>query len=364
MSQILQQFFKDKKILITGHTGFKGSWLTQILLNWGAVITGIALKPKTNNPNLFNILKLQNRINNYFQDIRDYAKIKIIILHEKPEITFHLAAQALVRDSYDDPLYTFETNIIGTANILQAIKIAESIKSGVIITTDKVYADKERNYSFQEEDKLGGNDPYSSSKAAAEMVINSYIKSFFNPKTYKKTHRTLIASVRSGNVIGGGDWSKDRIVPDIVKSIFEKKQPVIIRNPNFVRPWQFVLEPLWGYLLLAKKLYEGKKNCSTAWNFGPKEKSDLTVQLLTKKAIKILNTGSYVIQKNKEKPEAKSIRLNSNKAQNILGWRQNFTLDKTLEFTFAWYHNFYVKENRIDIVSFTDQQIKSFFNHL
>lgn len=358
--QNLQNFFQNKKVLITGHTGFKGSWLSQTLLNWGAKIAGVALKPSTS-PNLFSLLELKGKINNYFVDIRNFQNIKEIFEKEKPEIVFHLAAQPLVRDSYDNPLYTFETNIIGTANILEAIKEVGSVKSTVVITTDKVYEYKGKNYLYKENDKLGGYDPYSSSKAGAEIVIDSYIKSFFNPKDYGRRYKTLIASARSGNVIGGGDWQKDRIFPDIIRAIFEKKEKLIIRNPDSIRPWQYVVEPLYGYILLAKKLYQGKKEFSGAWNFGPNKGNYLTVRELTEKTLGMLKKGSYIIKRDFTKYEVDSLRLNINKAKNILGWQPTFNLDKTLEFTLDWYQKFY---NRGGILDLTNQQIESFFNEI
>jgi len=355
----LQKFFKDKRVLITGHTGFKGSWLTQILLNWGADVIGIALKPSVN-PSLFNLLNVKENIKNYFCDIRNFKKVKEIILKEKPEIVFHLAAQSLVRDSYDDPLYTFETNIIGTANVLQAIKEFGGVKSAVMVTTDKVYEEKGKDCYYKESDKLEGYDPYSSSKVGAEMVINSYLKSFFNPENYKKHHKTLIASARAGNVIGGGDWLKDRIMPDIIKAVFEKKEKLIIRNPESIRPWQYVLEPLYGYLLLAKKLYEGKKNFSGAWNFGPNSKNYLTVEELIKRVLDLLRQGSYEIKRDYGKHEAQLLKLNSNKAKKLLKWQSHLVIDQTLKLTCEWYKNFYhYQEN---IIAFTNQQIELFFN--
>lgn len=356
----LRKFFKNKRILITGHTGFKGSWLANILLNWGSDISGIALKPSTN-PNLFSLLGIEKNINNHFADIRNFKKVKEIILKENPEIIFHLAAQPLVRDSYDDPLYTFETNIIGTVNVLEAIKEVGGIKSAVIITTDKVYEEKNRACYYKENDKLGGYDPYSSSKAGAEIVINSYIKSFFNPRNYKKHHKTLIASARSGNVIGGGDWQKDRIMPDIIRAIFEKNEKIVIRNPNSIRPWQYVLEPLYGYLLLAEKLYEGEKNLSGAWNFGPKEKNYLTVGSLVEKTLKMLKKGSRVIKKDSTKHEADFLRLDISKAKTILGWRPTFDFDRTLKLTLDWYRTFY---NKKEVINVTNQQIKLFFDKI
>ena len=354
----LKNFYQNKKVLITGHTGFKGSWLTQILLNWEAQISGIALKPNTN-PSLFKILKLEKQINNYYCDIRDFKKIAEIIKKEKPEIVFHLAAQPLVRDSYDDPLYTFETNIMGTANLLQAIKEVKTVKSAVIITTDKVYENIELDRPFKETDKLGGYDPYSASKAAAEIIISSYLKSFFNPNDYRKKHQTLIASVRAGNVIGGGDWQKDRLVPDIIKSVFEKREKVIIRNPKAIRPWQYVLEPLLGYLLLAKKLYEGKKDFSGAWNFGPNNKNYLTVEELVKTTLGLLGQGAYEIHKDFTKHEAQLLKLNSGKAKKLLNWQAKLDIKTILKLTCDWYQAFYEKQ---DIIKLTNQQINNFFN--
>lgn len=354
----IQKFFKNKKILITGHTGFKGAWLSKILLNWESRVAGIALKPATN-PNLFDSLEIKNKIDNYFIDIRNFRKVKEIIIKEKPEIVFHLAAQPLVRDSYDDPLYTLETNIMGTANILQAIKETNTVRAAVIITTDKVYENKESGRPFKENDKLGGYDPYSASKAAAEITIDSYIKSFFNPVDYNKKHRTLIASARAGNVIGGGDWGNDRLVPDLIKGVLKNKK-VIIRNPDAIRPWQYVLEPLYGYLLLAKKLYEGKKEFSGAWNFGPNSRNFLTVKEFIELALKILNKGDYIIKKDlSNKHEAELLKLNCNKAKKNLGWQQILDINKTLKLTFEWYRSFYNKE---DIINITDQQIKLFFD--
>lgn len=354
----LQEFFKNKKVLITGHSGFKGSWLSRILLNWGSDISGIALKPDTT-PNLFDILRIKKDIENYFCDIRNFKKIRKIFLKEKPEIVFHLAAQPLVRASYDDPLYTFETNILGTANVLQAVEEISGVKAVVLITTDKVYRNKEDGVFYKENDKLGGYDPYSSSKAGAEIIIDSYIKSFFNSKDYGKRHKTLIASARSGNVIGGGDWQKDRIVPDIIRAVFEKKEKLIIRNPKSIRPWQYVLEDLEGYLLLAKNLCQGKKEFSGAWNFGPDKKENcLTVKELVEKSFKILNKDSYLVKKDLNKHEAKIVVLDIDKAKKKLNWKPRVDIDKTLQATFEWYQNFYEKK---DCIKFTDKQIKLFF---
>lgn len=354
----IKKFFKGKKVLVTGHTGFKGSWLSRILLLWGADVTGISLKP-TSTPSLFNLLKIEPLIHNYFVDIRNFKKIKAIFKRQKPEIVFHLAAQPIVRDSYDDPLYTFETNIIGTANVLEAIRIAKSVKSAVMITTDKVYEeDINTARPYREGDRLGGHDPYSSSKASAELVIASYIKSFFNPENYGKNYNTLIASARAGNIIGGGDWAKDRIIPDLVRSVFKYKQPLIIRSPKAVRPWQYVLQPLCGYLMLAQRLYSGEKKFSGPWNFGPDRKNHIKVEELLDKAFKHLREGSCTIQADHAKHEAAFLSLNSTKARKALGWDGSFSAEDSIKWTLDWYKKYYTGG---DIIGFTRKQIDDFF---
>ncbi|MDP3954694.1 MAG: CDP-glucose 4,6-dehydratase [bacterium] len=353
----LQSFYKNKKVLITGHSGFKGSWLSQILLFWGAKVAGVSLRPATS-PALFNLLKIRPRVNNYFADVRNLKKIKEIFSREKPEIIFHLAAQPIVRESYDNPALTFETNIMGTANVLEAIRFAKSVRSAVMITTDKVYENKETDVPYKEEDKLGGHDPYSSSKASAEIVINSYVKSFFNPKNYNKSHKTLIASARAGNVIGGGDWSKDRIMTDVVRAIFETKSAVIVRSPEAIRPWQFVLEPLYGYLALAKNLYNGRRELSGALNLGPQEAGHLKVKDILQRTFRHLGAGSYILERNLSKHEATLLKLDSSKALNYLKWRSAIDANEALKLTLDWYKNYY--ENG-DVSSLTDKQIKDFF---
>ena len=357
----LCNFFKGKKILVTGHTGFKGSWLTQLLLNFGTDIIGYSLEPNTNT-NLFDILNLRNNISNHFKDVNDYNELKKIIETEKPEIVFHLAAQPLVRDSYDDPLVTYKTNVIGTANVLQAIKETNCVKSAVIITTDKVYENKEWIWAYRENDELGGYDPYSTSKACAELVVKSYIRSFFNVDNYLESHNTLIASVRAGNVIGGGDWSKNRLVSDIIKAIFEGNETVVLRNPESIRPWQHVLEPLLGYLLLAQKLYDGKKEFVGAWNFAPDEENFITVEELVKRGISILETGKYFVKKDDSKHEMKTLKLDATKAKVYIGWKPLLNIDETMEWTFEWYKKYYNDGNNENIVSFTNNQINLFLN--
>lgn len=354
----MNNFYKNKRVLITGHTGFKGAWLTQVLLLWGADVIGVSLTPDTQ-PNLFDILDIKSRIKNYFADIRDIETMREIFTKEKPEIVFHLAAQPIVRTSYDDPLGTFSTNVMGTANILEVVKETPSVTSVVIITTDKVYENKEWHYAYRENDPLGGHDPYSSSKAAADIVANSYIQSFFNPKDFGTKHHALVAIARAGNVIGGGDWAEYRLIPDVIKAVYHTNTHVEIRNPESVRPWQHVLEPLSGYLLLGKELYEKKTAISGVWNFGPNNDSFVSVRALAEGAKEILGKGDYKINPDKTKHEANLLKLDINKAIALLGWKPRLNFKETLNLTFIWYKHYYEKTE--DIVEFTNKQINSFF---
>ena len=354
----LPAFYKNKKVLITGHTGFKGSWLAYILFKWGAAASGIALEP-SGAPNLFEVLGLRKKIKNHFIDIRDYQKLEAVFEKEKPEIVFHLAAQAIVRDSYTDPLGTISINCLGTANVMHAIKETSCVKSAVLVTTDKVYENKEQMYAYRETDARGGHDPYSASKAAADIIIDSYAKSFFPPDQYKKTHQALLAVARAGNVVGGGDWARDRIIPDFMRAIFEKKKSLVIRNPKSIRPWQHVLEPLLGYLMLGHRLYEGGKQFAGAWNFGPEDQGSATVEELVEKSCLFLGRGQYQIKPDSSMPESNILKLDITKAKTLLGWRPNLSLDDTVILTCDWYKTFYEKSN--DIISYTDKQIGSFF---
>ena len=354
----MNQFYKNKKVLITGHTGFKGAWLSQILINFGADVVGVSLPPNTK-PSLFEVLQIENTCKNYFVDIRDKAALLKIFRDEKPEIVFHLAAQAIVRTSYDDPIDTISTNVMGTANVLEVVREVSFVKSAVIITTDKVYENKEWHHAYRENDPLGGYDPYSSSKAAADIIISSYMQSFFNPKDFGTKHATLIAITRAGNVIGGGDWAEYRLIPDIVKAVYHDGKDVEIRNPDSVRPWQHVLEPLSGYLMLGKELYNKKITLSGAWNFGPNNESFVSVQNLVEGGKEILGKGGYKIVKDETKHEATLLKLDINKAIALLGWKPKLNFEETLSHTFEWYKNYYEKKE--DIVVFTNKQINHFF---
>lgn len=350
----LETFFKGKRVLVTGHTGFKGAWLAEILTLWGAKVTAIALAPHTD-PNLYTILELGRKIRSNFVDIRDLEAVSQIFLKEKPEIVFHLAAQAIVKVSYEDPLRTFSTNILGTAHILQMIRKTSSVRAAVVITSDKAYENVEWVYPYRETDRLGGQDPYSASKAAADIIAQSFVRSFLNFRD-----SPLVAIARAGNVIGGGDWSAYRIVPDVIRGVYEQKAPVIVRSPNSIRPWQHVLEPLSGYLLLAQKLYAGDASLVTPWNFGPKDENFVTVSELVEKSIKILGRGSYEVKSDESFHEHGILKLDISKARALLGWKPRLNLNETFEYTFKWYKNYYEKKQSPK--DFTDRQIQEYFS--
>ncbi len=336
-----QDYFKSiyagKKVFLTGHTGFKGSWLLAWLHLLGAEVKGYSLAPQ-NEEDLFNILRGPDLCDSVIADIRDKEKLAKEILNFQPDFIFHLAAQPLVRLSYEIPSETFEVNAIGTAYVLDALRQLTKPCVAVMITTDKVYDNKEWHYPYRETDRLGGYDPYSASKAATEIVISSYRSSFFNPSHYEK-HLKAVASARAGNVIGGGDWAKDRIIPDIVRAL-KNNQPIEVRNPNAVRPWQHVLEPLSGYLLLGAKLTESPTKYAESWNFGPYMEDNLTVKDLVERAIEIWGSGSfYTPQYEQPLHEAKLLKLDINKAVNELGWQPKMNAKEAINTTLEWYAN-------------------------
>lgn len=351
---IFDGIFKDKNILVTGHTGFKGSWLSIWLNGLGANVIGYALDPKTENDN-FVVTNLTEKITDIRGDIRDYGKLKSVFHQYKPEIVFHLAAQPLVRLSYKEPRETYETNVMGTVNLCEAVRQTDSVRVVVNITSDKCYENKEWIWGYRENDPMGGYDPYSSSKGCAELVASAYRRSFFNPDEFEN-HKVALASVRAGNVIGGGDWSEDRLITDCIKSIKNNKI-IEIRSPKAVRPWQHVLEPLSGYLLLASKLYTEPRKYVGAWNFGPEDHSIITVGDLVEKLISKWGYGSWIDRSlNKEPHEAQLLKLDISKAIYYLGWKPRLTIDKTIEFIVDWY-----KKDKINY-EFDVKQIKQFIN--
>ncbi len=321
--------YKNKTVLVTGDTGFKGSWLAIWLLNLGANVVGISLPPQTTHDN-YVVCGLSKRITHIDQDIREYDDLREIFVEHSPAIVFHLAAQAIVLEGYRDPLKTYSTNFMGTVNVLEAIRHTDSVKASVIITTDKCYENMEWVYGYRENDRLGGDDPYSASKAACEMAIASYIQSFLNDD-----NSANIASARAGNVIGGGDWAKNRIIPDCIRAL-EKDEPIIIRNPYAVRPWQHVLEPLGGYMKLASLLYTDAKKFVGTWNFGPSSKNMVTVKELTEKVIENWGYGEILCQSEDNKiSEDNLLHLDISKVVNELKWQPKldfaYTVGNTID---------------------------------
>ena len=348
------EVFKNKKVLITGHTGFKGGWLCKLLLEFGSKVSGISLEAQK--ISLYNLLKLDKEVDSHICDIRKLENIDRIIKEINPDIIFHLAAQPLVIESYNNPLYTFETNIMGTINILEAIRKLNNLECAVMITTDKVYDNKEWAWGYRENDSLGGNDPYSSSKACVELAVKSYKKSFFE--------NLNIATARAGNVIGGGDFAKDRIIPDIVRAI-ENNEAVELRNPNSVRPWQHVLDVLYGYLLTAYNLIKNNKNISAnkngelpSYNFAPID-NKRTVEYITKVFIESIGKGSYKIKtQDTNKKEMNILRLDSSLARKELLWEEKFDTDEAIKQTALWYREY------LDNKDITNKQIKDYIKDL
>jgi len=337
-------FFQGKKVLITGHTGFKGSWLSLWLHKLDAQVTGYALDPPTN-PSLFKLCRIDELINSVIADIRDLKCLKKSLQHARPEIVIHMAAQPLVRDSYDMPVDTFAINVIGTVNLLEAVRSCDSVKSVVVVTTDKVYENREWLRPYREDEPLGGYDPYSSSKACAELVTAAYRSSFFSrrpdqdsqpPTPQPPIPSTSIATARAGNVIGGGDWGKYRLIPDCMRAMLSSEM-VRIRNPHAVRPWQYVLEPLAGYMLLARRLYEEGSLYAEAWNFGPDEIDERPVEWVVRRLCEKWGVpGRYQIDGGVHQHEANYLKLDSSKARSKLGWTPVWSLETAIDETVEW----------------------------
>lgn len=356
MIDIFNAFYRGKRVLVTGHTGFKGSWLSIWLHELGAEVVGVAQAPFTERDN-YVLSGIGKKIKADLRaDIRDGERLKEIFRKYQPEIVFHLAAQPLVRLSYDIPVETYETNVMGTIHVLEAIRATESVKVGVMITTDKCYENKEQIWGYRENEPMGGYDPYSSSKGAAEIAINSWRRSFFNPKVYGTKHHVSIASVRAGNVIGGGDWALDRIIPDCIKSL-EANTPIEIRSPRAIRPWQHVLEPLSGYMLLARKMWESPVEYCEGWNFGPRTESITPVWDVASAVVKEYGSGEL---KDLSDPnalhEAHLLMLDISKAKFRLGWEPRMNIRQCIAITADWYKRY----RDMDVYELCVEQIEKY----
>ena len=339
IGKVNPSFWKGKKVFVTGHTGFKGSWLSLWLQDMGAVVKGYALEPNTT-PNLFTEAKVGQNMDSEIGDITDLKRITDSMIAFNPEVLIHMAAQPLVRLSYKEPVLTYTTNVMGTVNVLEAARKCSELKAIVSVTTDKCYENKEWAWGYRENEPMGGHDPYSSSKGCAELVTAAYRKSFFN-----ETNSAFLASARAGNVIGGGDWSDDRLIPDILKA-FEKNDPVIVRNPMATRPWQHVLEPLSGYLVLAQHLYEDGSNYAEGWNFGPKEEDCKSVSWILDKMVAKWGKGaSWELDKNNNPHEAGYLKLDCSKAAIQLNWHPKWNLENTLESIINWHQHYLSGKN-------------------
>jgi CDP-glucose 4,6-dehydratase len=325
--------WQGKSVLVTGHTGFKGSWLALCLMELGAKVTGFALPPNSS-PSHWNLLRLDVPDNR--GDIRDFDRLSSVFAQSQPEIVFHLAAQPLVRRSYRDPLETWSTNVMGTVHVLEACRRTESVRAIVVVTTDKVYANQERSRGYRENDRLGGHDPYSSSKAACELVVDSYRKSFL-----QSANSPLLASARAGNVIGGGDWSQDRLIPDLVRAVGQDK-PLEIRCPQATRPWQHVLECLNGYLLLGEELLTGNRDCGEAWNFGPDVEGNLSVVAILSRLKSYWPDLEWRQSDETQPHEANLLCLDNSKSKARLGWKPVWNIDQGLSATAQWYRHHYL----------------------
>jgi len=328
-------FYRGKKVLVTGHTGFKGGWLASWLKLLGANVIGFALPPETD-PNLFTAAGIAEGMTSIFGDIRDLPALSAVFKQHKPEIVIHNAAQPLVRRSYREPVETYATNVMGTVHVLDAARHTASVRALVVVTSDKCYDNREWFWGYREADAMGGHDPYSSSKGAAELVTAGYRKSFFS-----QNGSAGVGSARAGNVIGGGDWSEDRLVPDIVRGI-SSGEPVVIRRPQSVRPWQHVLEPLRGYLVIAQRLFEGGRIYADGWNLGPRDEDAIPVSDLAQRMISLWGKGELKIELDPAAVhEAQYLRLSCDKARTQLGWRPLLTLDEALAWTVEWYRSYY-----------------------
>ena len=338
-------FWKGKKVFLTGHTGFKGGWLSLWLASMGVKVTGYALAPNTN-PNLFNVLAIDSLIEkSHIADIRDLANLQKAMSEAKPDVVMHMAAQPLVRYSYVNPVETYATNVMGTVHVLESARSVDSVRATVVVTTDKCYENKEWVWGYRENEAMGGHDPYSNSKGCAELVTSAYRQSYFS----NLNSNNKVASARAGNVIGGGDWSEDRLIPDAIKA-FEANRPLMIRNPLATRPWQHALEPLSGYLILAQALYEQGSYFASSWNFGPRDEDTRAVQEVVDLLISGWKDSVKWKQEGSEQPhEANLLKLDCSKARSQLGWAPKWDLETAIQKILQWQKAFQEKENMQEV---------------
>jgi CDP-glucose 4,6-dehydratase len=352
-------FWKGKKVFLTGHTGFKGSWISLWLSSMGAKVTGFALAPNTT-PSLFKVAGVESLLeSSLIADIRDLTVLQTAMTQAQPEIVIHMAAQPLVRYSYANPVETYATNVMGTVHVLESIRTLDCVRAAVVVTTDKCYENNDWAWGYRENDPVGGYDPYSNSKGCAELVVSAYRQSYFSPDQFKK-HKVAIASARAGNVIGGGDWSDDRLIPDAIEA-FESQKPLVIRNPLATRPWQHVLEPLSGYLVLSQALYQEGAKYDGAWNFGPKDEDTRPVQEVINLLIQHWGQSASWKQDDGVQPhEAHSLKLDCSKARQYLGWMPKLNLEQAVEHIVQWQS---AHQRQADMQAFSLQQINSYQQH-
>jgi CDP-glucose 4,6-dehydratase len=356
--QIFRDTYQSRRVFVTGHTGFKGSWLSLWLHQLGAEVIGYALDPPTT-PNLFESIGLRNKIIHIHGDVRDYDRLLSSFQSCAPDLVFHLAAQSLVRLSYQEPRLTYDTNVMGTVNVLESLRHPPSVRGIVIVTSDKCYENREPGLGCREEDPMGGSDPYSSSKGCSELVTAAFLRSFFAPKTYGQTHQVALASVRAGNVIGGGDWGVDRLVPDCVKAL-SRQEEIVLRYPQALRPWQYVLDPLAGYLLLGANLWQNGPRYAGSWNFGPADNVTWTVEEVVREIIRQWGEGRYRVDSNTHPYEAQLLKLDCSKAKTRLAWRPHYTIREALSLSMDWYRRFYEKASAAELYHFTEGQIGTY----
>lgn len=357
MNNLFNNIYQNRKVLVTGHTGFKGSWLCLLLHQLGADVYGYALEPPTN-PSLFKEARIDELITSFIGDIRDLENLQKIMQQVQPEIVIHMAAQPLVRESYKIPIETYSVNVMGTVHLLEACRHTHSVKAIVNVTTDKCYENKEWHWGYRENEPMGGYDPYSNSKGCSELVTSSYRNSYFNPSKYAE-HGVALASARAGNVIGGGDWADDRLIPDFIRAI-SRGEEVKIRNPYAIRPWQHVLEPLTGYLILATKLYTDGAKYAEGWNFGPNDDDAKNVGWITKTICDLWGErASFSIDTNLQPHEANYLKLDCSKSKAELDWIPQWSIKTTLQSIVDWNKAYFRGENmRI----FTESQINQYYN--